>query len=607
VKIITRPRWSVGRYRQVYLCDVPTFCAAPLEAVEAFIGNRRLRGVKRTIHGLEFERNYAWASWVVVMPERHYRHTLNVVVQHRKGRRFLECTYVVLYPYPTLHIAPWYFEREAAELERFLTQWQNLRQADLAVPPSTSPVPLGSPEPRESLYRKSIGSRFNPGLWLLYRVYRFGTWLTYNIRRRFTMLGRALLGAVCVAITTAFDVDGASGYQAVVPIAGVLFIAIVFGFRFRATFAVERRIPRIASVGQTCRYRVLIRNETRRRQAGLTLMEDLADPRPTYREWRDYKLDEDRHVRPFRFEHRSFRSPFKFANVSEGEIPPLRPGELQEVTLQLTPLRRGVVRFEGMTLARPDPLGICRALRCHRFPQTLLVLPKRYIIPPIALPGSMKYQQGGVAMASHIGQSEEFVSLRDYRRGDPPRHIHWRSWAKAGKPIVKEYEDEFFVRHALVLDTFTPRPFSENFEEAVSVAASFACTVLTQESLLDLLFVGQEAYCFTAGRGLAHADQMLEILASVEPCRTVPFSSLESLVVNHAKTVSGCICVLLSWDEARQRFVQKLKVMGQPVLVVVIRSKGETKPLAPGPMIDDLENLRVLEIGRIEEQLAALT
>ena len=50
---------------------------------------------------------------------------------------------------------------------------------------------------------------------------------------------------------------------------------------------------------------------------------------------------------------------------------------------------------------------------------------------------------------------------------------------------------------------------------AVSVAASFACTVLTQESLLDLLFVGPQSYCFTAGRGLAQADQMLEILAAV--------------------------------------------------------------------------------------------
>src|SRR5207247_8902647 len=98
------------------------------------------------------------------------------------------------------------------------------------------------------------------------------------------------------------------------------------------------------------------------------------------------------------------------------------------------------------------------------------------------------------------------------------RHIHWGTGAKAGKPVVKEFEDEFFVRHALVLDTFTEHPHSEVFEEAVSVAASFACAIQTQESLLDLLFVGPQSYCFTAGRVLAHTDQMLENLPSLLAC-----------------------------------------------------------------------------------------
>ena len=189
----------------------------------------------------------------------------------------------------------------------------------------------------------------------------------------------------------------------------------------------------------------------------------------------------------------------------------------------------------------------------------------------------MKYQQGGVALAANIGRSEEFVSLRDYRRGDPVRHIHWRSWAKAGRPIVKEFEDEFFVRHALVLDTFTDEPHSEILEEAVSVAASFACTVLTQESLLDLLFVGAESYCFTAGRGLAHADQMLEILASVRACGDKPFATLEHLVLGHVSVVSGCICVLQKWDDARKSFVKKLRTLRVPVLVFVIAAAGQIK------------------------------
>ena len=195
-------------------------------------------------------------------------------------------------------------------------------------------------------------------------------------------------------------------------------------------------------------------------------------------------------------------------------------------------------------------------------PQTALILPKRYPLPPIALPGTMKYQEGGVALAASVGQSEEFVALRDYRHGDPYRHIHWRSWAKVGKPVVKEFEDEFFVRHALVLDTFTDHQHSEVFEEAVSVAASFACTIQTQESLLDLLFVGPQSYCFTAGRGLAHADQMLEILASVRACRDQPFRSLEHLVLTHVSSVSGCICVLVAWDEERRKFVEKLLRLG---------------------------------------------
>ncbi|MEY2466257.1 MAG: hypothetical protein QOD03_778, partial [Verrucomicrobiota bacterium] len=275
--------------------------------------------------------------------------------------------------------------------------------------------------------------------------------------------------------------------------------------------------------------------------------------------------------------------------------------------IELTPLRRGVLRFASVTLARPDPFGLFRSFVKARQVQTVLVLPKRYALPPIALPGALRYQEGGVALASSIGRSDEFVSLRDYRRGDPLRHIHWKSWAKVGKPIVREFEDEFFVRHALVLDTFIENPNSDAFEEAVSVASSFACTLATQESLLDLLFVGPQAYCFTAGRGLAHADQMLEILASVRS-RPDPseFPKLEHLILEHVSSVSGCICVLVSWDETRQKLIEKIKLFGIPLFVIVIVDRGENKSLDPGPMRDCPAQFHVLEAGKLEEELMRL-
>jgi uncharacterized protein (DUF58 family) len=230
----------------------------------------------------------------------------------------------------------------------------------------------------------------------------------------------------------------------------------------------------------------------------------------------------------------------------------------------------------------------------------VLILPKRYLLPAVALPGAAKYQEGGVALAAHVGQSEEYVALRDYRHGDPMRHIHWRSWARVGRPVVKEFEDEFFVRHALVLDTFMDDAHSEVFEEAVSVAASFVCTLPTQESLLDLLFVGPQSYCFTAGRGVAHVEQMLEILASVRACSDQPFRALEPLVLGHVGAVSGCVCVLVAWDDERREFIRKLKALAVPVLILIIVPPGQDRKPEPGLLSDEPDRFLVLEAGQIE-------
>src|SRR5690606_33607989 len=136
---------------------------------------------------------------------------------------------------------------------------------------------------------------------------------------------QAAFGAVCVAGVTALDIDGASGYQAVVPLAAVLVVAFVCSVRFRIKLTVERQLPRVATAGAPVTYRVAVQTRNPKNQAGLTLVENLADPRPAYRDWRDFNLDEDKHVRPFRFDRRRFRSPFTKATVKEADLPPLRP------------------------------------------------------------------------------------------------------------------------------------------------------------------------------------------------------------------------------------------------------------------------------------------
>lgn len=440
----------------------------------------------------------------------------------------------------------------------------------------------------------------------IYRLYRLSAWAWQWLGRHLTRAGVAALAGGLVAGFMGVDSENSVAYQVLGLVAGLLLTGALFSAGFRGRFAAERRLPRFGTAGQPLHYTVVVSNLTSKPQAGLMLLENLADHRPSFKEWQAMQLAEQKRTPSFRVIYRPITNPFKRVSVREARLDPVPPHRELAVLMELTPARRGVLRFDGLILARPDPLGLCRSIKKLPRRQSVLVLPKRYLLPPIAMPGTMKYQENGVALASNVGQSDEFVALRDYRRGDPLRHIHWRSWARSGKPVVKEFEDEFFVRHALVLDTFTDHPRSELLEEAVSVSASFACSLQTQESLLDLLFVGPESFCFTIGRGLAHADQMLEILAAVQPCSDRPFQSLEHLVLGRIKAVSGCICIFLAWDEPRRRFVEKLRALGVPARVLVMAAAGQAAKVDAGPMADARENFQVLELGKVEEGLSKL-
>ena len=442
---------------------------------------------------------------------------------------------------------------------------------------------------------------------VFYHIYWLASGRWRWVRRHFTRPGLAVLATLILAALLAPDTDNNLTYQALPLLLFLLVVAVCLSWLSRAPFSAVRMLPRFGTAGCPLHYRVVVKNLSKRVQNGLALLENLADSRPSFGAWMAVQRTEQKLLRSFRISGHRPLNPFKVAMVKDANVPPIPPGQEVEVRVELKPLRRGVLRFIGVTLARSDPLGLFRALTTVPLAQTVLILPRRYPLPAIALPGTVKYQEGGVALAASVGQSDEYVALRDYRHGDPMRHIHWRSWARVGRPVVKEFEDEFFVRHALVLDTFTDYTQSEVFEEAVSVAASFACTLPTQESLLDLLFVGPQSYCFTAGRGVAHVDQMLEILASVRTCSDQRFLALEHLVLSHVEAVSGCICVLVDWDEARRTFIGKLKALGVPVQVLVIVQPDHDQSLDPGPLSDEPERFTVLEVGRIETGLANLS
>jgi uncharacterized protein (DUF58 family) len=443
---------------------------------------------------------------------------------------------------------------------------------------------------------------------LLWLSHKLGQWL----HRRFTPSGLVVLVGIIVSAIIGLDTNQSLAYQVFTFLLALLTIAGIARRFIRLRFQISRKLPRFGTVGLPLTYTITLDNLMPRPQEGLQICETIISPYPSFPEFlrlvrrlyknRDGKLHAQAFYPPW-FQYVTQRRAGICPVVEVGHLQPHSP---IDITLSITPLHRGTLQLKGITVTCPDPLGLVKAEQTVILPQSILVLPKLYQVPPILLPGSRRYQSGGVTFSSSVGNSYEFRSLRDYRPEDSPRKIHWKSWAKTGKPVVREEQDEFFVRHGLILDTFvddndSERVTHELFEEAVAVAASFACEAQTQESLLDLLFVGLEPYCFTSGRGLGAIAQMLEILAAVVPCYDRPFDSLLPLVLERASLLSGCICVFLSWDDARKALVRHLEQLQIPVLVLLIDQDWLGRPEP-----ESAANPHVLGLGHIQEGLMAL-
>ena len=438
----------------------------------------------------------------------------------------------------------------------------------------------------------------------LYHLFRLSYKLQQWMLKRFTPAGLAILICLMITLIVGIDTKQTTTYQILTFLIAILTIAVAFSFYFPGRFTIQRSLPRFATVGTKLSYRVTIANNSKRIQTGLLFIEEIAHPKFSLAQFKQIikaasKKGSFHSLIYIYYRWQKSISRQKKARTKAIAVPNIKPQSTIEIKGQITPTHRGVVRLKGVTILRPDPFNLFNATKTIGQPQSILILPKRYQIPTIELPGSRRSQSGSMSLVASKGDSEEFIALRDYRPGDPLRKIHWKSWAKTGKPIVKVEQSEFYVRQALVLDTFQSASHSEILEEAIAVAASFACDFQTQESLLNLMFVGLDSYSFPSDRGFDNSEQMLEILAGVTPCQDA-CDRLTAVVSQKASMLSGCICILISWDEQRQKLINYLQRLNIPLLILLITDdEQQYRDL-------NIENLYILPLGKIQAALMTI-
>lgn len=252
----------------------------------------------------------------------------------------------------------------------------------------------------------------------------------------------------------------------------------------------------------------------------------------------------------------------------------LEPGQMGEAVWTLTIPSRGRFVVEAIHQATLFPFGLWRDWYRHSVERSLLAYPRFHPLQSLEMPVGRKYQPGGMALTSNVGDSTEFLCTREFRSGDSLRMIHWRSWARGGKPVVKEFQEEFFCRIALVLDTFltanTVKKRRSDFEAALSLAAAVSDQISRDEYVIDLFAAGPELYQLQAGRSLAYLENVLDILACVEPCLEPAFQKLEPILLDGLENVTTTVVILLGWDEARARLLRAVRERGCALKVIFV-------------------------------------
>src|SRR3954453_14968040 len=165
----------------------------------------------------------------------------------------------------------------------------------------------------------------------------------------------------------------------------------------------------------------------------------------------------------------------------------LPAGRMQETAYKHTLPRRGRHRFTGFRISTRFPFGFIRKSRDIEAAADVLVYPALVPVPETLIRAGLA--EAGRNQTPSRSRSGDFHGLREFRTGDDPRDVHWRTSARRGRFFVRECEEETGRTVLLVLENPRAVPEAEvakAFEAAVSLAASVALALIKKGLLVGL-------------------------------------------------------------------------------------------------------------------------
>jgi uncharacterized protein (DUF58 family) len=165
------------------------------------------------------------------------------------------------------------------------------------------------------------------------------------------------------------------------------------------------------------------------------------------------------------------------AGLAEAVLPGLRRGASFTHEFAVPTARRGVVQVGPVRTVRADPIGIVRREVVWTERAEVFVHPRTIPIPSTST-GFIRDLEGNPTR-DLSNNDVSFHALREYVPGDERRYIHWKSTARTGTYMVRQFE-ETRRSHLVIALSLASADYltEEEFEMAVSVAGSLGARAI---------------------------------------------------------------------------------------------------------------------------------
>jgi uncharacterized protein (DUF58 family) len=247
----------------------------------------------------------------------------------------------------------------------------------------------------------------------------------------------------------------------------------------------------------------------------------------------------------------------------------------REVTL----VARGRYRWGPLEAVNGYPFGLAQRRARLVAEEEMLVLPRlgrlhrgrlRRFLLPLGLAAVPMRRQA----LRHPTAQAEFHGLRAFRSGDSPRWIHWRTSARCGELMVREFEDLPTDNLILVLDPALPEKGTDLLEDAISLAATICWE-----------------WCRQKG------DRLMLAIAGASPCVIDGTTSTD-----HAVRALECLAALTGEEEPdATALVEQLAATSLPPASMLVISTGDPAPLQTALTLRLHRPAAGLSAARLEE------